>query len=189
VTLESRLTKLTGAAVLRPCALLTLFSVLSPACLIAQKPPAPPRAPFNTELICAQTDSQHLARVEFEPPAPGGTLGPVMSCGRNGLTLGPFAGLDGQTIAPATVHRLWVRRGSGFAGAIWGAIGGGLLGYAIASARTHLCDQPPNSPLDSTHCRGNIGAGIAVGAVGGVGIGWFFGRGIPRWKPIYRATP
>ncbi|HWZ28462.1 MAG TPA: hypothetical protein VNX15_07865 [Gemmatimonadales bacterium] len=166
-----------------------VFALLNPVVLIAQEQSTPPRVPFNADFICAQTDSQHLARVEFEPLAQGATVGPVLSCGPNGLTLGAFAGLEGQTIDPTSVRRLWVRRGSGFAGAIWGAIGGGLLGYAIASARTHICDQPPNSPIDSTHCHANVGPAIALGAGAGVGIGWFFGRGIPRWKPVYRATP
>lgn len=164
--------------------LLSFTLALIPLALQAQEPSPPARAPFNASLICAQTDSQHLAKVQFEPPAHGGTLGPVVSCDQGGLTLGPFAGQERQTIDPASVHRLWVRRGSGLAGAIWGGIAGGLAGYAIASARTTLC---PGG--FGTDCHPSVTPGVLVGLAAGAGVGWFFGRGIPRWKPIYQAGP
>lgn len=164
---------------------LLLGSVASPAFLRAQE--LATREPFRPAVICAQTDSLHLARVRRDPPAGGDDLGPVLHCSGEGLTLGAFAGQPGPRFIDATtIRRLWVRRGSGFAGAIWGAIGGALLGYAIASAPTHLC-PPPSGPAPSTGCRGSVSTGLAVGAVAGAGIGWFFGRGLPRWKPIYRA--
>jgi hypothetical protein len=166
-----------------------VFVLVLPWSLRGQGAAPPPRAPFNAELICAQTDSQHIARVQFEPPATGGTLGPVLSCNQNGLTLGAFAGQDQQTIAPASMQRLWVRRGSGVAGAVWGGVVGGLLGYAIFSARTRQCTAASSNSLNANHCTGNIPVGIALGIVSGVGIGWFFGKGIPRWKSIYQAGP
>lgn len=155
----------------------------------AQEVSPPARAPFNASLICAQTDSLHLGRVVLEPPATGVTLGPVLSCGENGITFGAFAGQDRQTVAPSSIRQLWVRRGSGLGGAIWVGIGGGLLGYAIASAGTHQCPNATSTADNSLNCHGNIPVGVALGAVAGVGIGWFFGRGIPRWKAIYRAGP
>jgi len=172
---------------LNPSWVSALAIVVAASSLPGQTPAAP--APFDPERVCPQLEG-HLARVKYEPPQAGGTLGPVVTCGRDGVTLAAYAGQPGpQIIDAATINRLWSRRGSGLAGGVWGGLLGGLMGYAIASARTHLCPAPPNSPPDQTHCHANIPTGIAVGTIAGAGIGWFFGRGVPRWKIIYRAHP
>ncbi|HYK09220.1 MAG TPA: hypothetical protein VEV39_00285 [Gemmatimonadales bacterium] len=146
-----------------------------------------PRTSFNPELVCTQLATGQLTRVQYDLPRSGGTLGPDLSCDLNGVTLDAYAGQPGpQTIDAASIRQLWVRRGSGLAGAIWGGFAGGLLGYAISSARTHLCDAPTGT-VDAGKCHGNIPVGIGVGVISGVGIGWFFGRGIPRWSLVYRA--
>lgn len=147
-----------------------------------------PRAAFNPDLVCHQLVVGQLTRVQYDLPRAGGTLGPDLTCDQRGITLDAYAGEPGpQTIEAAAIRQLWVRRGSGLAGAIWGGIAGGLLGYAIASARTHICPIPPNSTIQG--CHANIPVGIGLGMVSGAGIGWFFGRGIPRWSLVYRAHP
>lgn len=147
-----------------------------------------PRAVFNSDLVCHQLAAGQLTRVQYDLPRSGGTLGPDLTCDQNGVTLDAYAGEPGpQTIEAASIRQLWVRRGSGLAGTIWGGIAGGLLGYAIASARTHICPIPPNSTIQG--CHANIPVGIGLGMVSGAGIGWFFGRGIPRWSLVYRAHP
>ena len=147
-----------------------------------------PRAAFNPDLVCHQLTGKRLTRVQYDVPRSGGTLGPDLTCDQNGVTLDAYAGQPGpQSIDAASIRQLWVRRGSGTLGAIWGGVAGGLLGYAIASARTHICSGP-GSPGQSD-CHANIPVGIAGGAAAGVGIGWFFGRGIPHWSLVYRAHP
>ncbi|HKV71275.1 MAG TPA: hypothetical protein VJN62_08505 [Gemmatimonadales bacterium] len=148
------------------------------------------RTAFNPDVVCTRLTPGQLTRVEYDVPLSGGTLGPDVSCDRTGVTLDAYAGQPGpQTIDAGAIRQLWVRRGSGLAGAIWGGIAGGLAGYALASARTHLCSAPPGSPIDATRCHGSIPVGITLGLATGVGIGWFFGRGIPRWSLVYRAHP
>lgn len=166
-------------------ALVTL--VLCAGSLRAQQ--VAPRAAFDSNLVCTRLQAGQLTRIEFAAPRSGGTLGPERGCDQYGVTLDAYAGEPGpQTIDATAIRQLAVRRGSGLAGAIWGGIGGGLLGYAIASARTHLCPATFGTP-DAGKCHANIPAGIALGAAAGVGIGWFFGRGIPRWSVIYRERP
>jgi len=147
-----------------------------------------PRATFNPDLVCHQLSGKQLTRVQYDVPRSGGTLGPDLACDQNGVTLDAYAGQPGpQSIDVASIRQLWVRRGSGTLGAIWGGVAGGLLGYAIASARTHICPIPPNSTIQG--CHGSIPFGVGLGMVSGAGIGWFFGRGIPRWSLVYRAHP
>ena len=171
----------------RSAVILLAAGVLAAGSVQAQQSP---RTAFNPDLVCTRLTAGQLTRVEYELPLAGGTLGPDMSCDRTGVTLDAYAGQPGpQTIDAATIRQLWVRRGSGLAGAIWGGIAGGLVGYALSSARTHLCAETTTPQPDAGKCRGNVPVGITLGLATGVGIGWFFGRGIPRWSLVYRAHP
>jgi hypothetical protein len=148
-----------------------------------------PRTAFNPSLVCTQVIAGQLTRVAYDLPRSGGTLGPDLRCDQSGVTLDAYAGQPGpQTIDAESIRQLWVRRGSGLAGAIWGGLGGGLIGFAYTQTRTHLCAAPAGA-ADAGKCRGNVPAGIGLGLMAGVGIGWFFGRGIPRWSLVYRAHP
>lgn len=147
------------------------------------------RASFNPDLVCHQLVTGQLTRVQYDLPRSGGTLGPDLTCDQNGVTLDSYAGQPGpQTIDAESIRQLWVRRGSGLAGSIWGGIAGGLIGFAFTQSRTHLCTGT-GFTVDAGKCRGNVPLGITLGVATGVGLGWFFGRGIPRWSLVYRAHP
>ena len=171
----------------RSAVVLLVASVLCAGAVHAQ---LASRTAFNPDLVCTRLIPGQLTRVEYDLPLSGGTLGPDVRCDRTGVTLDAYAGQPGpQTIDAGAIRQLWVRRGSGLAGAIWGGIAGGLVGYALSSARTHLCTGTANPQPDAGKCRGNVPVGITLGLATGIGIGWFFGRGIPRWSLVYRAHP
>jgi len=141
---------------------------------------------FGTPGMCSRGEASPLVQVSFNPPPTGGAIGPLLACDTLGVTLGPFAGADRQVVDVTQIRTLSVRTRSGLLGAVWGGLIGGLAGYAIGSSRTHLCAPPPSSGAADTGCHGDIIASTGLGLVAGAGLGWFFGRGMPRWKVIYR---
>src|SRR5215469_5785089 len=110
-----------GAVMGRSSSILVAASLLCSSAASAQL-----RAAFNPDLVCHQLTAGQLTRVQYDVPRAGGTLGPDLTCDQNGVTLDSYAGQPGpQTIDASSIRRLWVRRGSGLAGTIWGGIAGG----------------------------------------------------------------
>lgn len=148
-----------------------------------------PKAPFGTPAVCAAGAASSLVRVRFDPPPPGGDIGPLMSCDSSGVTLAPFGGFESARAVPATrIRSLDVRQRWSTSGAIWGGAIGGVVGLTFGLLNSHLCPTNQFEPT-ATNCRGNIAVTTAIGLGAGLGVGWFFGRGLPRWKVIYKAYP
>lgn len=126
---------------------------------------------------------QGVVRVRFDPPPKGGELGPITVCDSSGVTLGPYAGETAFRVVPAArIRDIAVNRKSGVGGAIWGGVIGAGTGLFFSLVRTRPCG--------SGICHGNdILLSTSVGVVGGVGLGWFFGRGLSHWSVVYRAYP
>lgn len=165
--------------------LLIIVAGLAAARHLGAQAPAP-AGRFGSPAMCRRAAASPLVLVTFNPPPPGGAIGPLLACDSLGVTIGPYAGGDGQEIGVAGIRKLSVRTGSGLSWAVWGGLLGGLGGYVIGSSRSHLCAPPPYSGATDTGCHGNVVAPTALGLVTGAALGWFFGRGIPTWKVIYR---
>jgi hypothetical protein len=119
----------------------------------------------------------------------GSTVGPAIRCDAQGIILGSYLGqaAPAYIVPAAEVQRVWVRRGSGLAGLVFGATLGGLSGGVIAGVRSGLCPVPPSTPYSAINapCHGNVGAGAVAGAAVGGLIGWVIGHGLPHWKRVF----
>lgn len=145
------------------------------------------RKPFGSAAMCAAGAAGPLIRVRFDPPPPGGELGPLTSCDSSGVTMGPYAGdTIVRTVPAERIRRVDVRSTASTAGAVWGAVMGAVAGFTFSRLNTHLC-ATGQSTTTATSCHGNVVSSAAIGMGAGIGIGWFFGRGMPRWKVIYQA--